>query len=118
MRQLTNLDLGSIKVHKQALAEIVVSAVATIEGVTLLQNTLMSKFLKTLDYKTYPGVDVNISENGEVSLDVKVLVRYGINIPNIAIQIQDAVKSAIEKMVDINLKDINVSVQGIERGLP
>ncbi len=117
MRQLNNLDLGSIKVHKQALAEIVASAVASIEGVTLVQDNIASKFLKAFEYKMYPGVDVNIDENGDVSLDVKVIVRFGLNIPHVATEIQDTVKFAIEKMVDIKLKGINVSIHGIERGV-
>jgi uncharacterized alkaline shock family protein YloU len=37
------------------------------------------------------------------------------NIPVVARQIQDAIQRAVEEAVDINLKEINVKVQAVER---
>ena len=117
MRPLNNLDLGSIKIHKQAIAEIVVSAIKDLDGVALSENALLNKALQWFDQKMYPGINVDIDENHDVAIEVRVVVSYGMNIPSTAVNIQDTVKAAIEKMMDINLKDINVSVVGIkERG--
>jgi uncharacterized alkaline shock family protein YloU len=47
---------------------------------------------------------------------VKVLVLYGVNLSEISRKVQDGVMTAVEKMADINLRDVDVSIQGINRG--
>jgi len=59
---------------------------------------------------------VIIDRNNQVTIEVKVNIRYGMNIPDIARFTQDSVRDAIERTVDIDLKDVNVNIQGIERG--
>ena len=64
-----------------------------------------------------PGVEIKV-EDGDVTLDLQILVRFGMNIPDAARQVQETIKSAVDKTLDINLKDINVNVQGIEKAGP
>ena len=118
MRSINNLDLGSVKVHKNALAEIIFSAVTSIEGVTFIHQHWADHLNEFLGIHIYPGIHVEIDENYDVIIEVKVIVKYGLHVADVANQIQDVVKLAIEKMVDINLRDINVNIQGIERGTP
>ena len=47
MKLANNLDLGSIKVHKHALAEIVASAISSIDGVKLVESPLLNKIWNT-----------------------------------------------------------------------
>ena len=112
----SRVDLGSIQIHKKAIADLTYSAISDIEGVSLIPKDLISKFLEYLGEKKYPGIGVTIDKNGLVAIEVKVCVRYGFNIQDIARQIQEAVKTAVERTVDISLKDITVNVYGIERG--
>ena len=53
-----------------------------------------------------------------MSLEIRVIIDYGINIPLVARQIQDVIQRAVEDAVDINLKEINVNIQAIERPNP
>lgn len=110
------VDLGSIQIHKKAIADLTFSALSEIEGVSLIPKDAVSKFLEYLGEKKYSGIVVTIDKNSQVSIEVKVCVRYGINIQDIARQIQDAVRTAVERTVDITLKEISVNVHGIERG--
>ena len=115
-RGVNNLDLGSVQVHKKAIAEIVYSAATSIDGVSFPFQNFSDKFYEFLSFKVYPGINVDIDENYNISIEIKVIVRFGLNIADVAAQIQETVKSAIEQMVDINLKDINVNIVGVERG--
>ena len=115
-RGLDNLDLGSVQVHKTAIAEIAYSAATSIDGVSFPFQSITSKLYEYLTLKIYPGVKVDIDENHNISIEVKVIVRFRLNIADIAAQIQETIKNSIEQMVDINLKDINVNVVGVERG--
>ena len=66
-------------------------------------------------YKHYPAVSVRSDKNGDLSLNLRVNVDYGLNIPNIASRIQDTVREAIEKTVDIDDVEINVNIQSVQR---
>ena len=116
MRSTSRFDLGQVQIHNKVLAEIVRSAVGEIEGVSLIKKNFYFQVVELLGQETIPGIDVIIDENSDVTLNVKVCIRYGYNIHDIAVQIQDAIKSAIERMAEINLKEINVNIQGLERG--
>lgn len=111
-----NLDLGSVQVHKNAIAEIVYSAVTTIDGVSFPFQKFGNKLYDFLNFRVYPGIKVEIDEGYNISIVVKIVVRFGLNISDVATQVQDTVKAAIEQMVDLNLKDINVNIVGVERG--
>ena len=112
----SRVDLGSIQFHKKAIADLTYSALNEIDGVSLIPKDIVSKILEYLGNKKYPGIVVTIDKNSQVAIEVKVCVRYGINIQDIARQIQEAVRTAVERTVDITLKDISVNVHGIERG--
>jgi uncharacterized alkaline shock family protein YloU len=116
VKDLNKVDLGSIKIHKQVLADIIQSAVLTVPGVTLLTKDFGSHLVDLVGVKKIPGISITIAKNSQVTIEVKVKVRLGLNIHDVAQQIQEVVRAAIDKTVDIDLKDINVNIQGIERG--
>lgn len=109
------VDLGSVQIHKKVLADITFSAISEIEGVKLIPQDLTSKFLRLFKTNNYSGIIVTVDKNNQVSIEVKVCIRYGINIPDIARNVQDAIRAAVEKIADINLKDVNINIQGIQR---
>ena len=116
MIESSRVDLGSIQIHKKAIADLTYSALSEIEGVSLIPKNMIDRFFEYLGDKRYQGIVVSIDKSGQVSIEVKVCVRYGINIQDIARQVQDAVRTAVERTVDITLKEISVNVHGIERG--
>lgn len=112
-----DINFGSVHIHQKAIADIVASAIQEMEGVSLVPNSWQSQVLEVFGRKCYSGITVAIDKDNQVSLEIKIFVRYGVNIPAIGRQIQEAVRSAIEKIADVQLKDINVNIQGVERGV-
>ena len=110
------IDFGSIQIHKKVLMDIAVSALEEIDGVSLSPRAVGGLFRTLIGQKDTSGVKVSIDKDNQVSMEIRISVRYGVNIPDIARQVQDAVREAVEKTADINLKDIHVNVQSIERG--
>ena len=110
------VDLGSIQIHKKVVADIAGAALSEIEGAHLGPKSLGQQFLEIFSPKSSPGIIVTLDKNGQVSIELMVYINYGINIPDIARQIQDVVRVAVERTTDIHLREINVNVQGIERG--
>ena len=111
-----NINLGSVQVHKRVIAEIVYSALQDLEGVKLASPGVGGKLKEFFGKPDLSAAEVHLNDSHEVSIEVKVIVRYGINIPDIARQIQDTLKQVIERTTDIIVKEINVNIQGVERG--
>ncbi|MBU0468172.1 MAG: Asp23/Gls24 family envelope stress response protein [Candidatus Omnitrophica bacterium] len=116
MAQGNSIDLGSIQVHKSVIEEIIDAAIRDMEGVSLVEEKLSGTIFRLLGKKKYPGISIKTLDEGQLSVEVKVIVRYGLNIPETARQIQDTIKMSLDKTVDLDLKNINVNIHGIERG--
>ena len=110
-----NVDFGSIQVHQEALADIVISVLSEMEGVSLVSKDLKAKLLGFLGKESHPGIKITIDKDNQANIEIRVRVRYGINIPTIGQQIQEAVRLAIEKTADIGVKNINVNICGMYR---
>jgi uncharacterized alkaline shock family protein YloU len=118
MKEERKIDFGFVQIHKEAIAEIAASAIKEISGVSLLPKDFIIQSLEWVGVKKVPGIRVVVDENNDVSLQIQVLVRYGLSLPDISRHIQDIVKIAVERMADIRLKDVHVHIRGIERGNP
>jgi uncharacterized alkaline shock family protein YloU len=58
------------------------------------------------------GVEVVQVEDG-LRIDVYVIVQYGIRISEVAHNLQEAVKFAVERSVNVPVAQVNVNVQGV-----
>ena len=58
------------------------------------------------------GIKVDINEQ-KVKIDVNIIVEYGARIPDVAFEIQNRVKKAVESMTGLNVLEVNVHVQGV-----
>ncbi|MFH1457732.1 MAG: Asp23/Gls24 family envelope stress response protein [Candidatus Omnitrophota bacterium] len=111
----TRTDLGIIKIHKNVIASIAALAAVEIEGMKRVGGNFKSGFLEFIGKKNLGVIDVEINKNEEVRLDIPLVIKYGYNIPDVSSKVQENVRNSLEKMTNLLIKDINVSVQGIER---
>ncbi len=109
-------ELGSIQIHRNALAEIITAAITEISGVRLIENNFFSSVIELFGEKQYPGIQIHFDDQHHVTVHLKVSLRFGLSIPETAKIIQVLVKKAIEKAVDVNLKEVNVNIHSIDRG--
>lgn len=58
------------------------------------------------------GIKVEVAEN-HAKIDVNIIVEYGSRIPDVAFEIQNRVKKAVESMTGLNVEEVNVHVQGV-----
>jgi uncharacterized alkaline shock family protein YloU len=114
-REETSTDLGKIKIHKNVIASITSIAACQIEGVKSIGKDLRSIVREFLDKKEHSAVLVEIDKNGEVWLEIPLVIKFGFNIPDVAAKVQENVRGALEKMTSLPIKDININVQGIEK---
>ena len=58
------------------------------------------------------GIKVDAGEKS-TKIDVNIIVEYGARIPEIAYEIQNRVKKAVESMTGLKVLEVNVHVQGV-----
>ena len=109
------MDLGNVHIHKKVIADIAASSLKEVPGVSLARFGVLGDFFEFFGYKNFPGVYVTIDEAGQISMEIRIEVEYGLNIPVVAHQIQDKVQEAVESALDLELKEINISVQAVEK---
>ena len=58
------------------------------------------------------GIKVDKTET-TAKIDVNIIVEYGSRIPDVAFEIQNRVKKAVESMTGFKVEEVNVHVQGV-----
>ena len=115
MRQDNTVDLGAVQIHKKVIGDIAAASIKEVPGAKLATFGIIGSIAEAFGCKNFPSVSVTVDKDHQVSLEIRVIINYGLNIPLIARQIQDVIQRAVEEAVDIELKEINVNVQAIER---
>ena len=104
---------GKIDISPTAIGTIVNQAVNQCYGVVGMANkNLINGIAHLLSRDSRRGIDVSFEE-GEVVVDVYVVVQYGTRIRVVAESIQNTVKFHVEKALGLPVRAVNVYVQGL-----
>ena len=106
-------ELGNIHISEEVLAGIAAAAALEVEGVSGLAANLGSDIAELLGKKNLAkGVKVEVGET-EAAVDLYIIVKFGVRIPDVALTVQEKVKNAIESMTGLSVVEVNVHVQGV-----
>ena len=108
-----NNALGTIRIADEVVSIIAGLAATEVEGVAGMSGGIAGGIAEILGRKNFSkGVKVEVSEK-EAAIDLYIIVKYGVRIPDIALNVQEAVKAAIENMTGLSTVEVNVHVQGV-----
>ncbi len=104
---------GTVRISDDVVSIISGLAATEIEGVAGMSGGIAGGIAELLGRKNQSkGVKVAMGEN-EVNIDLYVVMEYGVKIPDVAWDIQERVKKAVETMTGLNVVEINIHVQGV-----
>lgn len=108
-----DIESGNVRISDEVVAVIAGITATEIEGVAGMSGGLAGGIAEILGRKNLSkGVKVEVGEH-EAAIDMYIIVEFGVNIPDIALQVQEKVKKAVESMTGLSVVEINVHVQGI-----
>ncbi|QXM06020.1 Asp23/Gls24 family envelope stress response protein [Crassaminicella indica] len=108
-----NIEHGQIKIADEVVGIIAGLAATEVPGVAGMSGGLAGGIAEMLGRKNLSkGVKVEVGEK-EAAIDLYIIVEYGVKIPDVAWQIQESVKKAIENMTGLNVIEVNIHVQGV-----
>ena len=107
-------DNSNIRIADDVVAVIAGVAVSEVPGVAEMSGGFAGGISEVLSGKKNlsKGIKVESSEK-QTKIDVNIIVEYGIRIPDVAFEIQNRVKKAVESMTGLKVTQINVNVQGV-----
>ena len=105
--------LGSIQISEDVLAAIAALAATEVDGVACLSGNITHEKAAKVNARTLAkGVKVEIEGNA-LTVRIIIVVRYGVNIPKTTLQVQARVKSTLETMTGLEIRDVHVSVSDV-----
>jgi uncharacterized alkaline shock family protein YloU len=103
---------GVVRVARQVLSTIVTNAALQIPGVARVAN-VNDQWSRLLGREVpHQGVTLTIKDN-TVSADLYIVVAANVNIVNVGTAVQEEVASAIEHMVGMQVREVNVYIQDV-----
>lgn len=111
--QLDALEYGNVNISDDVIGVITSLAASEIKGVNELSGTLSEEIVGMFGRKNLQkGVKVELVDE-QVLIDLNVIVDFGTKIPEVSWKIQESVKSAVENMTGLKVREVNIHVQGI-----
>lgn len=109
-------EMGSVRIADDVVAIIAGLAATEVEGVAGMSGGFAGGIAEILGRRNLSkGIKVEVSEN-EAFIELFIIVKYGARIPDVAWNIQENVKKAVENMTGLATNKISVHIQGVEFG--
>lgn len=106
--------VGSVQIADEIVAVIAGLAATEVEGVNKMYGNITNEIVSKLGMKKLSkGVKISIHDE-TVSVDLKLVLDYGVNIAKVSEEVQDRVKSAIETMTGLSVSEVNIRIAGIQ----
>ena len=111
---LSDNDTNEIRIADDVVAVIAGVAVSEVAGVAEMAGGFAGGITEVLSGKKNlaKGIKVEVGDK-ETKIDVNIIVEYGVRIPDVAFEIQNRVKKAVENMTGLTVEEVNVHVQGV-----
>lgn len=108
-----NSESGAIKIASDVVTVIASMAATEVKGVAGMSGGFTTDIVEKFGVKsTSKGIKVQVGET-ETSIDLYLIVEYGVKIPDVAWEVQQNVKKAVETMTGLNVVEVNIHIQGL-----
>ena len=109
-----NGNLGEVQIADEVVAIIAGIAAMEVDGVSSMAGNATRELISKLGMKTLSkGVKVDVLE-GIVTVTLALNLKFGSNIKETTMAVQEKVKGAIENMTGLTVADVNIRVAGVE----
>lgn len=113
LEEVENTSEG-IQIASDVIAVIAGVAVSEVNGVFAMAGGFAGGITEVLKGKKNLAKGIKVeTENNKAKIDVNIIVEYGARIPDVAFEIQNKVKKAVEDMTGLKVEEVNVHIQGV-----
>lgn len=106
-------DMGIIRIADEVVSTVAGLAAIEVEGVASMSGGWGLEIVEKLGKKSFgKGIKVEVNED-QTKIEIFLNVKYGYSIPDIAANVQKAVKTAVETMTGLIVTAVNVHVVSV-----
>ncbi|MCX7885203.1 MAG: Asp23/Gls24 family envelope stress response protein [Caloramator sp.] len=106
-------EVGEVKIAPEVVNIIASLAATEVKGVAGMSGGFTDDIAEKFGMKSSnKGIKVQLSEE-EVAIDLFLVLEFGFRIPEVAWEVQQNVKKAVETMTGLKVVEVNIHVQGI-----
>ncbi len=109
MARRTDLGTGSVQIQNEVIGSIAAMAAQEVRGVVGVWRTPWP--WRILGNRS--GVSVQAIDQ-EVRLRLNLVAEYGINLPQVAAEVQERVREMVERMTHLTAVEVQVSIQEVK----
>lgn len=110
-------SFGELKIHENVIASIVRKATLAQEGVSRLSgNNFVDTIGEIVGSRRIQdrSIIVKFSDDNRIELEIKIVVKFGFIVPEVAAAVQQSVITDVENITGMTVVAVNVTVQDIE----
>lgn len=107
---------GTVHIADEVIQIIAGLATSEVDGVIGMSGSFAGGLTESLTGKRNltKGVKVQFTEDERIcTIDVSVVLRFGVSIPNTSMEMQERIKSSVESMTGLKVATVNVHVVGV-----
>ena len=114
---LGDSELGDVKIHDGVIATLTRRAALAVEGVSRLAgNALVDNLAEIVGSRRMQAraIAISVNENNQVTIEIKLNLKTGYTIPEVAENVQKAVIAEVEKITGMTVTTVHVLIQDID----
>ena len=114
---LGDSELGDVKIHDGVIATLPRRAALNVEGVSRLAgNALVDNLAEIVGSRRMQSraINITVNESNQISIEIKLNLKIGYTIPEVAENVQKAVISNVENVTGMSVKTVHVLIQDID----
>ncbi len=110
-------DLGDVHIYEVVVKKIVSVASHEVEGIIWSDSAFSGSSSKSTwkfgRGEAEKGIAIEMDENTVKRIDIDISIRYGVEIPKAARQLQLAIKNAVESLTGLTVQQVIVHVREV-----
>ena len=105
---------SEIQIAEEVVSVIAGTAIQNVEGIAKVASGIAGGISEALGKKSVgKGIKVEIAEDKSVTIDVGIVVNYGVKIHDVAKTVQDKIKADVEAMTGYRVSGVIVRVLSV-----
>ena len=112
----TKTNFGSVKISNNAIATLAGNTISQCYGIVgvISKSYVKDSYSALLKLENYSKGIVISSKNKELVIDIYCVLSSGVKISEVVYEAQKRVKYTVEQSLNIDLKEVNVHIEGIK----
>jgi len=112
---MTDLTVEGMNVAPSVLETIITLAAREVEGVACIGSPAASGILSFLAAKpSTQGIEVDTDEEGKLHVSIRMDVKNGYVLPDVAANVRQAVADAVATQVGLPIGSVDIFIDGIQ----